>query len=108
TVYDTLIAANACEQSSTVLTGSGGNPDFYVTGTDFGVIERGFTSAAQRVIVHSTSSLGSLAIDSMYVEDSIHFVPVATAAPNNYWINRAADSVTLSPTRRDLPVYFSF
>lgn len=104
--FDTIIVGDQCDQSISVLLGNGGGPDFYVLGHDFGTVDIGTTTVPGSAMVRVATS-APITIDSMYVEDNVHFVPVPTNAPKNYWIDRRKDSLTIDPTH-PLPVQFVF
>jgi hypothetical protein len=107
TVFDTLMVDDGCNIQKVVLTGSGGLPDFYVTGHDFGTVNKGVKTAPYSVKVHNTSNTQPITIDSMFVDNETNFIGGPHTPPTGYWIVLPKDSATIAPGK-DLLVPFVF
>ncbi len=77
---DTLLFGDACMTQEAILAGTGGGPNFRITGHNWGAVLLSqavpFPSTSPLPIeVVNTSPTQSITIDSMWVDDPIHFVP---------------------------------
>src|SRR5205823_1471640 len=68
---DTLIATDVCQYFSLLLIGNN-NPDFSVTGYDFGCIDSGESKTVTSIVAQSLFD-ENLTIDSIRVDDEKHF-----------------------------------
>lgn len=100
---DTLVMDDGCDVQKVVLIGTGGQPDFYVTGYDFGPNILNSTSApSKNVVARNTSATQPISYDSMYVEDPVHFKPNPTG-----WISDPSKTFSAA-AKSDYPVEFNF
>lgn len=106
--WDTLALDDGCGIQKVVLVGNGGLPDFYVTGSDFGTQTLGTSSTIITAWVHNTSAIQPIEYDSMYVEDQVHFQPIPTNPPNNYWLSSGSILTSIPGQNSDVPVMFKF
>ncbi len=79
--YDTLRMSDGCTSMDAILTGNGGGPDFRVTGHDWGTVLLGTSipfpgTSLYPIEVVNTSATQPIQIDSIWVDDSWHFVPL--------------------------------
>ncbi|MDP4198327.1 MAG: T9SS type A sorting domain-containing protein [Bacteroidota bacterium] len=80
TVFDTLRLDDGTVVHDVILTGTGGAPDFRITGHDWSAQLRGTDSIwdgtkGLAIEVVNSSPNQPIAIDSMWVDDPVHFVP---------------------------------
>ncbi len=76
-VFDTIVFGDSCAFEEAALTGSGGQADFYVTGHDLGTQSLG-ASTEFCVLLINSSTTQAITIDSIWVNDPVHFVLDAT------------------------------
>ncbi len=86
TVFDTIRFGDPCTTQDVVVTGSGGAPDFRVTGHDWGtllltaaVTYPATTTTGIPIEAVNTSATQPIIVNEMWVDDSIHFIPTKDA-----------------------------
>ncbi len=106
TVYDTIRFGDPCMTQDVLLIGTGGLPDFRVTGHDLGTVLLGqsITLPASSGVIEAVnmSPTQPITVDSMWVDDPVHFVPTKDA---NWVAGRKPD--TLAP-KGTIGVTFTF
>ncbi|MDP4200281.1 MAG: hypothetical protein Q8902_12020, partial [Bacteroidota bacterium] len=113
TVFDTLRVDDGCFVKDVILTGTGGQPDFRITGHDWGTQLLGTSSVwdgtkGAAIEIVNTSPNQPIKIDSMWVDDPVHFKPTmdshwATSTNPVILGGKGIDVVTYTFTTTDPP-----
>jgi hypothetical protein len=102
---DTVLFGDTCSAERMVLTGSGDLADFYVTGINYAPRLPG-NFVIDTVSVVLTSATRPITIDSMWLDDPIHFGPTGNGS---HWVASSAKAITIDPkVSTTLPVSIAF
>jgi hypothetical protein len=94
--FDTLVLGDSCGQFLTLLSGIGYSTkqEFYVTSINASLVDASRDTMLLAQIVNQSASR-SIVVDSMWVDDPVHFIPSPDASKSWVWVAAKKDSLTI-------------
>jgi hypothetical protein len=94
--FDTLVLGDSCGQFLTLLSGVGYSTkqEFYLTSINASAVDASQDTMLLAQIVNQSASR-AIVIDSMWVDDPVHFIPSPDASKSWVWVASKKDSLSI-------------